>query len=104
MSADDCLGMMEKEEWFPRAACRGMDPNVFFPNNLATIEEDREIAKRVCGNCEVKDLCREKGWPEEYGIWGGEDEDERWLLHGGEDGDMIARTQQKGFWNNDEQR
>lgn len=101
MSADDCLKMMEREDWFEDAACRDMDPNVFFPNVLATIEDDRAIAKRVCSNCAVKKQCGDKGWDEEYGIWGGTDEDERWLLHGGEEGDMIARTQQKGFWSND---
>lgn len=101
MSADECLDLMEREEWESRAACRGMDPNAFFPNVLETIEEDREIAKRVCDNCEVREQCLSKGWSEEYGIWGGTDEDERWLAHGGEDGDMVARTQQKGFWSND---
>lgn len=101
MSADDCLDLIEKPEWFERRACINMDPNVFFPNNLATIEEDRAIAKRVCSNCPVKEECKIRGWNEEYGVWGGLDEDERWLLHGGEDGDMIARTQQRGFWEND---
>lgn len=103
MSADECLDMMERAEWESRAACRGMDPDVFFPNTLATIEEDREIAKRVCANCEVRENCKEKARAnrEEYGIWGGEDEDERWLVLGGPDSDMVQRSQQKGFWNND---
>jgi WhiB family redox-sensing transcriptional regulator len=103
MSADDCLGMMEKEDWFVKAACRDMDPNVFFPNNLATIEEDRAIAKRVCSNCEVKQLCKERARDrrEEYGVWGGEDEDERWLALGGPDSDMVQRSTQRGFWEND---
>lgn len=98
MSADDCLALMEKPEWFEDAACRGMDPDVFFPNVLETIEEDREIAKRVCANCSVRELCQDRGEDEEYGIWGGEDEDERWLRKGGPDSDMVNRTQQKGYW------
>lgn len=99
MSAEDCLSLLEKEEWESRAACKGMDPNVFFPDVLETIEEDRAIAKRVCANCPVRQQCEDKGWHEEYGIWGGIDEDERWLAHGGEDGDMVSRSRLRGFWN-----
>lgn len=103
MSADDCLDMMEKPDWFEKAACKGMDPNVFFPNTLATIEQDRAIAKRVCSNCPVETQCKDRGRDnrEEYGIWGGEDEDERWVALGGPDSDMVQRSAQRGFWEND---
>lgn len=103
MSADDCLSLMEKPDWFQDAACRGMDPDVFFPNHLDTIEEDREIAKRVCSNCPVATQCRDMARlrNEEYGVWGGEDEDERWLNNGGPDGEMVLRSQQRGFWSDE---
>lgn len=93
MSAEDCLSLIEQPEWFEEAACRGMDPNVFFPNVQETVEQDRAIAKRVCSNCSVRELCEIRGRFEEYGIWGGTDEDQR---H--ESGDIVLRSQQRGFW------
>lgn len=100
MSANDCLSLMEREDWEKDAACRGMDPNVFFPNIEATYETDKEIALRVCSNCPVRAQCRSKGRTnlEEYGIWGGEDDEERYEALGGADSGMTLRSQQRGFW------
>lgn len=64
------------QRWRAQAACRGLDSEVFFPDDDG---EESELAKKVCGSCEVQDSClsyalrnREKG-----GVWGGATERER---------------------------
>jgi WhiB family redox-sensing transcriptional regulator len=61
--------------WSSRAACRGLDPTIFFP----TTEEEESVAKAVCGECAVRELCLEHalGTREREGIWGGHTERER---------------------------
>jgi WhiB family redox-sensing transcriptional regulator len=68
-------------EWKMAAACRGLDPNMFFP----TAESDAEMAIRVCAKCVVKSECLEYALVtnEQYGIWGGTTEDERRKLRKG---------------------
>lgn len=63
--------------WAARAACRGSDTNLFFPD-----PDDRDSAseaKAVCAQCPVLRSCR--AWalahPAERGIWGGLTETER---------------------------
>ncbi len=71
--------------WRDNAACRGADPDIFFPENIAnkTIRQDTTMrAKSICVTCWVKNDClgfalRGK---EKQGIWGGLDGDERRLL------------------------
>lgn len=63
------LSDYREREWIKRAACRGMDTNIFFPergDNAAV-----ELAKSVCNQCAVRDQCREYGDMERYGFWGG---------------------------------
>ena len=66
--------------WRARAACRGEDPELFFPVGatgpaLAQIAQ----AKRVCARCPVREACLSfaLGTGQDYGIWGGLTEDER---------------------------
>lgn len=56
-------------EWRERAACRGMDPELFFPVR----GQDTRVAKAVCGSCEVRGECGEyaRVAGEPHGIWGG---------------------------------
>lgn len=59
------------ELWREAAACRGTDPNLFFPE-----EEDGEVvdeAKAVCAACAVREQCLESALEarEQYGVWGG---------------------------------
>lgn len=68
------------DRWMNAAACRGMT-HLFFP---ATAErpqarERREAeARDVCRSCRVADTCREFARDNhEYGLWGGESEEER---------------------------
>lgn len=72
-----------ENDWRNQAACRGLDPDLFF--SLDTFEtkpdrDDREIqAKAVCAGCPVRVECLEYALQagERYGIWGGLDEIER---------------------------
>ena len=61
--------------WKRQAACRGLDPEIFFPDG----EEPGEAAKAVCVRCPVAQPCLE--WAlatrEKQGVWGGCDERDR---------------------------
>lgn len=61
--------------WSTRAACRGLDPLVFFP----LTDEEADLAKAVCRGCDVRELCLEHalGTREREGVWGGCTERER---------------------------
>lgn len=62
--------------WRLRGACRGLDPEIFYP---ATEEEDIRRAKVVCDTCVVQQQCLEFALAnrESEGIWGGATEKER---------------------------
>ena len=63
--------------WHNRAACKGLDPSIFFP---ATEDEaDAEQAKEVCMQCPVREACLEYALSvrEKDGVWGGRTERER---------------------------
>lgn len=61
--------------WNRNAACRGLDPEIFYPVS----EEEAERAKAVCGQCPVQADCLEHalGSRERDGVWGGATEKER---------------------------
>jgi len=61
--------------WRKRGACRGLDPEVFYP----TSEEETGDAKSICGTCAVQEQCLEFALAnrEADGIWGGATEKER---------------------------
>jgi WhiB family transcriptional regulator, redox-sensing transcriptional regulator len=63
------------DDWQERAACYGLDPEVFFP----TTEEEAGLALSYCGLCQVKETCL--AWAvrngERYGVWGGTTEQQR---------------------------
>ncbi len=61
--------------WRNRAACRGIDPDVFFP----VTEEDADEAKAICNACPVREACLEFALAarEKEGVWGGTTERER---------------------------
>jgi WhiB family redox-sensing transcriptional regulator len=66
---------MKKLSWQSRAACRGVDTEIFFPNT----DEEAEPAKAICGACPVRDSCLEHALSdrEREGVWGGATERER---------------------------
>ena len=41
--------------WRRRAACRGVDPEVFYP----VTDEDAGTAKSICATCPVREACLE---------------------------------------------
>jgi WhiB family redox-sensing transcriptional regulator len=61
--------------WRQKAACRGVDPDIFYPMS----DEDAEEARAVCEGCQVRKACLE--WAlthrEHEGVWGGATERER---------------------------
>lgn len=63
------------EAWRQRAACKGLDPNLFFPageRNEEDVERTRQ-AKAICGCCPMRSACLEFALAghEQWGIWGG---------------------------------
>lgn len=72
--------------WHDQGLCRQEDPELFYhpPETRGASRAKREnLAKLICAQCPVKDLCREQARAnrESYGVWGGETEEERtaWL-------------------------
>jgi len=67
--------MRDPMAWRHQAACRGLDPEVFFPGEA----EPGDAAKAVCDRCPVRQPCLE--WAlasrEKQGVWGGCDERDR---------------------------
>ncbi len=61
--------------WRQRAACRGVDPDVFYP----ATDEEAEPAKAICAVCPVRSACLEYALVnrERDGVWGGATEKER---------------------------
>src|SRR5690606_6979844 len=71
------------DDWRHRAACRGEDPELFFPigtSGPALLQVEQ--AKAVCRRCSVIDQCLAEALQrrEMYGIWGGTTEAERAVL------------------------
>jgi len=61
--------------WRQRAACRGVDADVFYPLS----DEMAEEAKAICADCPVREACLEHALMtrERDGVWGGLTERER---------------------------
>lgn len=69
--------------WREKAACRGEDPELFFPIGTTGRALDQiELAKSVCRDCDVTAHCLEESLKnnEDAGVWGGMSEDERRTL------------------------
>lgn len=65
----------DRPDWFERAECRGVDPDLFFPK----AGESYQQAQRVCRECPVRAQCLEYALDncERFGVWGGLTERER---------------------------
>ena len=61
--------------WRQRGACRGLDPDVFYPPS----DEEAAEAKAICATCTVREPCLEFALTtrEAEGIWGGTTSRER---------------------------
>ncbi|WP_338692869.1 WhiB family transcriptional regulator [Streptomyces sp. Q6] len=78
----DLRPLLSDWEWQQRAACRGMNSATFFspPGERGRDRREREEgARRVCGRCQVADICAGTALArgENYGVWGGLSDDER---------------------------
>ena len=70
--------------WQEAAACRQADPELFFPIGAAgKAAAEIQRAKTICSRCPVHRPCLiyALATGQEFGIWGGRDENERRLLH-----------------------
>ncbi|UNM16480.1 WhiB family transcriptional regulator [Streptomyces formicae] len=75
-----------ERRWLDRASCRTVHPERFFaPNGSQLDRAPAEItqkiwddAKKICHHCPVLEQCRRDTRGEEYGVWGGLDEHERY--------------------------
>jgi len=70
-------------EWWPLAACRSADPDLFFPisqSGPAAMQIQR--AKAVCARCAVRSQCLRYALAADplQGVWGGMSEEERRLI------------------------
>jgi len=79
--------------WRLHGACRGADPELFFPEGGGWRAAEQELAaKRVCDSCLVRKACLT--WaltvPEAEGIWGGTTPVERRALRGRPDSPVAA--------------
>lgn len=65
------------QEWRVRAACRGLDSDLFFPFDAD--DEGIAAAKAICAVCPVAAECLETAMllNEQNGLWGGMTEEER---------------------------
>ncbi|GEL25665.1 hypothetical protein PSU4_46190 [Pseudonocardia sulfidoxydans NBRC 16205] len=71
-------------DWRFRAACREVDPDLFFPPGPAGPGQAQLAeAKAVCARCPVLLQCRTWAFVEREraGVWGGLSEDERRVAH-----------------------
>lgn len=68
-------------EWREQAACRGMDTDIFFPQEKYGIAK----AKAICARCPVMAECRDYSLTlprdDTRGVWGGMSEGERVRAH-----------------------
>jgi WhiB family transcriptional regulator, redox-sensing transcriptional regulator len=61
--------------WRTTGACKGLDPEIFYPAE----DDDAAEAKSICSGCHVKATCLEHAlrFREKEGVWGGCTERER---------------------------
>jgi WhiB family redox-sensing transcriptional regulator len=77
------LGLMGPGNWRDAAACRGLDPELFFPiGTTAPAVAQLQEAKAVCGTCSVREPClqwalRSEPIGQENGVYAGLSEGER---------------------------
>ena len=81
MSTGRALAAASTYAWRDRAACRGADPDLFFPGP----GESAEPARKVCVPCPVRQACLDYALANaiSHGIWGGLSERERRVLRTG---------------------
>lgn len=77
------MDVIRANEWRDEAACRDLDPELFFPvGTTGPAIEQTETAKAVCRQCDVQEACLDYALrtDQDAGIWGGTSEEERRVL------------------------
>lgn len=70
----------DDDGWRDQAACRDLDPDLFFPAGATGPALGQiEAAKAFCASCPVQEACLQFALEtnQDAGIWGGADEEER---------------------------
>jgi WhiB family redox-sensing transcriptional regulator len=81
-------------DWRRHAACRNIDPELFFPvSSSGQSMEQEERAKAVCRSCTVRRQCLEYAIAahEAFGVWGGTTADERTRAHVRPDRPVVTK-------------
>ena len=76
----------DTDDWREQAACRTVDPDLFFPiGTTGTALVQIEAAKAVCRKCPSIEACLEFALAtnQEAGVWGATSEEERRELRKG---------------------
>lgn len=79
-SADDLSADGKGSDWRRAAACRGADPDLFFPvSSTGRSLQQVGQAKAVCAACAVRRQCLEFALAtnQAHGVWGGMTAEER---------------------------
>lgn len=76
---------MTGRDWMTRAACRGRDPQAWFPDSK---KDDRSLAQQTCAHCPVQAECADYAdrLGVTDGIWAGTEIDRPPRSHGGPTG------------------
>ncbi len=63
--------LVNRPAWHQQAACRGADPNLFFPERGQVVRA--AVALTYCENCQVRSQCLDAALQrsERVGVWGG---------------------------------
>jgi WhiB family transcriptional regulator, redox-sensing transcriptional regulator len=80
MTSPAMLALSQDDLWRDRAACRDMDPDLFFPiGSTGSALYQIDAAKTICRACAVREVCLEYALAtnQEAGVWGGTSEEER---------------------------
>ena len=69
----------QRRSWMADAACRRVDPALFFPSDGAGVE----AARPICQACPVREACLDYALEHhiDHGVWGGVSERERKRTH-----------------------
>lgn len=76
------------QDWLEHAACRGVDPSLWFPSSTADAQE----ARRICAGCPVQAECLAYALEnvEQHGIWAGTNRSQRRAMGMGDQRYMAA--------------
>jgi WhiB family redox-sensing transcriptional regulator len=80
MEHDSDLSLWQRPDWHSSAACRGIDPALFFPTRGSNVTAGIKV---LCSTCPVRNACRTYATdrPERHGWWGSSERERRNIRH-----------------------